>query len=131
MKEPAHSSLEVAINAVAVVGVLLIMAGLIWLMYFYTQPAPVDEARWVERQRNLAEVNAQNKEQLDNYAWIDQGRGIVRLPVARAMELTIQEWQNPAAGRTHLLALLERSVPPSAPAVTAPPTNAPAVSVPK
>jgi hypothetical protein len=125
MKEPVHSSFEVAINAVAVVGILLIMAGLIWLMYFYTQPAPVDEARRVERQRNLAEVNAQNKEQLDNYAWIDQGRGIVRLPVARAMELTIQEWQIPAVGRSNLLDLLEKAAPP-APAMQ--PIRAPADS---
>ena len=90
-----------AINAVAVLGVLLIMAGLIWLMYRYTHPAPVDQARWAERQRNLAEANAQDQEQLTSYAWIDQARGVVRLPAARAMELTVKEWQNPAAGRSN------------------------------
>ena len=31
--------------------------------------------------------------------WIDQQRGLVRLPIDVAMQIAAQEWQNPAAAR--------------------------------
>ena len=129
MKDQGNPRLEVAINAVAFLGVFLILAGLIWLMYYYTTPAPVDQARWTERKRNLADLNAQNKDLLDNYGWIDQTRGVVRMPVVRAMELALQEGRNPAAARAHLLARLERAAPaptavPPGPAITNSPAGA-------
>jgi len=124
MKETAKTDLSIVMNALGVAGVMLILAGLIWVMYHFTQPEPVDQSRWAERSRNLAEINAQTRDQLENYAWLDRDRGVVRLPVARAMDLTIREWENPAAGRSNLLALLERAAP-IVPATNAPstPTN--------
>ena len=110
-------------NALGIAGVMLIMAGLIWVMFYFTLPEPVDQSRWAERKRNLSEINAQAKDQLDNYAWMDRDRGVVRLPIARAVDLTIREWENPAAGRSNLLALLGRAAPPAA---IVPATNAPA-----
>ena len=102
---------------VGVLGTFFIMAGLIGVMYHYTQPPPLDESRYAERRKNLAEINAAAKEQLENYGWLDQTKGIVRVPVARAMELTVQEWHNPAQARSNLLARLEKAiaVPPKAP----------------
>ena len=128
MKEPANNNLTIVMNAVGIAGVMLIMAGLIWVMYHFTQPEPVDQSRWAERKRNLSEINAQAREQLDSYGWMDRDRGIVRLPVARAVDLTIREWENPSAGRSNLLALLERAAPPAA---ALPATNAPATPVAK
>jgi len=123
MQGPSENRIKVAVNAAAFIGMFFILAGLIWIMYHYTQPGPVDEARWAERKKNLAELNAQNVERLENYAWIDAKRGVVSLAVARAMELTIREWQDPAEGRAQLLARLEKYLPPPAAAVG---TNAPA-----
>jgi hypothetical protein len=120
MKRPEHSHWAVAINALALTGVLLIMAGLVWVMYHYTRPERVDQARIAERRKNLAELNAQAKEVLENYAWIDQTKGLVRLPVARAMELTVSEWQNPAGARSNLLWRLEKA---TARPTQLPPTN--------
>ncbi len=104
--------------AIAFIGTFLIVAGLIWIMYYFTQPPPVDQARAAERRKNLADLNAQTKEQLDNYGWIDQPKGIVRLPITRAMELTLQEWQNPAVAHSNLVVRVDKA--------TAVPTNAPA-----
>ena len=100
-----------------VLGTFLIMAGLVWIMYHFTQPPPLDESRYAERRKNLAEINAAAKEQLDNYGWIDQAKGIVRLPVTRGMELTIQESKSPAQARSNLIARLEKAtaVAPKAP----------------
>ena len=124
MKQPGNSPLAVTLNALAAICVLLIMLGLVWIMYHYTRPAPVDEARMAERRKNLAELNAQTKDVLEHYAWIDQTKGLVRLPVARAMELTAHEWQQPAAARSNLLWRLERVTPPP----LTPPTNSVSVS---
>jgi hypothetical protein len=111
MKQPARFHLAVAINALALTGLLLIMVGLIWIMYHYTRPEPVDQAHVTDRHKNLAELNAQSKDVLENYAWIDPTKGLVRLPVARAMELAVGEWQNPAAGRSNLLLRLAKAMP--------------------
>jgi hypothetical protein len=113
MNQPERSPLAVAINALALTGVLLVMAGLIWIMYHYTRPEPVDEAHIAERRKNLAELNAQSKDALENYAWIDQTKGLVQLPVARAMELAAKEWQNPVAARSNLLWRLGKATTPS------------------
>lgn len=37
------------------------------------------------------------------YAWVNEEKGIVRIPIKRAMELVSQEWQNPDAGRQKLV----------------------------
>lgn len=100
-----------------ILGTFLLMAALVWLMRHYTQPAPLDAERAQERVKNLKEMRAANFDAINNYAWHDQSKGLVRLPVARAMELTLQEWQNPAAARSNLIARMEKA--------TAPPPKAP------
>ncbi len=125
MKEQEHPAWQVAIFATGFAGIFLILAGLVWIMYHYTQPPPPDTEYWAQRTRNLAELNAQNNEQLQSYGWLDANRGQARLPIARAMELTLQEWQNPAAGRSNLLARLAKWAP-TVPALAA--TNGPAAA---
>lgn len=46
------------------------------------------------RAQKLKEVRAKEQEQGASYAWIDQTKGTVRLPIDRAMELTVQELQS-------------------------------------
>lgn len=43
------------------------------------------------RKAALAELRAKEQKQVAAYAWIDQGKGVVQLPIERAMELTVQE----------------------------------------
>jgi hypothetical protein len=128
MSEPATSRLTLAADAAAVLGTFFILAGLIYLMYHYTRPGEVDQGRWAERKRNLAELQAANREQLETYGWLDQKQDRVRLTVARAMELTVAEWQNPAAGRSNLLARLGKAMPalPAGATNVSVPTNPPA-----
>ena len=44
-----------------------------------------------ERAARLADLRAKEKAALTTYGWIDQQAGTVRLPIDRAVELTIQE----------------------------------------
>src|SRR5437867_3926848 len=102
---------------IAVAGTFLIIAALVYVMRAYTQPPPVDEARIAERKKNLADLQAANADALSNYGWQDQAKGLVRLPITNAMELTIREYQNPASARSNLAARADKAFapPPKAP----------------
>ena len=45
-----------------------------------------------QRTENLAKLRATEAEQSTNYGWIDQNSGVVRLPIDRAMDLTVQQY---------------------------------------
>ena len=107
----------------AVVGASLIFAALVWEMKKYTLPAPaVDAARQAERSKARAELSAAETEALNNVGWIDQTKGLVRLPIAEAMKLAEREWQNPSQARSNLIARVEKAtaLPPKAPAKPSP-----------
>ena len=97
---------------VAVVGALLIMACLVLLVKSYTQPPPVNANRVAERTKAAQEVAHAVAEQLENYAYVDSAKGQVRLPINRAIELSLPLMKNPAAARSNLLARIEKFNPP-------------------
>jgi hypothetical protein len=43
------------------------------------------------RQAHLDEMRAKEQAVASSYAWIDKDKGIVQLPVDRAVEITLQE----------------------------------------
>lgn len=49
-----------------------------------------------QRKDNLIKLRAKEQESAATYGWVDQKAGVVRLPVDRAMELTVQRY---AAGK--------------------------------
>lgn len=129
MNSTENSRPHYVLNAVSVAGTFLIMAGLIWIMYYYTRPPAVDQARINERIKNLADLRAATDEQLENYGWIDQNKNWLRVPIKRGMELVAQEWKDPAQARSNLIARMEKLVPPVVPAITNQGTNPPASPV--
>src|SRR2546422_2197992 len=102
---------------VGILGSFLIIAALVWAMYRYTKPAPLGKNRAEERAKALAEIRGAENEALTTSAWIDQGKGIVRLRIEDAMKLVEREWQNPAAARSNLIARVEKAtaLPPKPP----------------
>jgi len=105
---------------VGTLGLLLIVAALVWAMQHYTQPPPVDAERVAVRKKALADMRAAEASELESYGWVDQTKGVVRLPIAEAMKLALREWQNPAAARSNLVARVEKAT-----AVPPPPKAAP------
>jgi hypothetical protein len=100
-----------------VLGSFLIVAALVWAMIRYTQPPPLGEDRAAVRKKALADLRAAEADELSTFAWLDQSKGIVRLPIAEALKVTLRDWQNPAAARSNLIARVEKAtaVPPKAP----------------
>ena len=115
--EPVRDRTMVA-YATGILGCFLIVAALVWAMRHYTQPAPLGEDRVAARKKALSELRAVEAEELSTYGWLDQAKGVVRLPIAEAKKMTLRDWQNPAAARSNLIARVEKAtaVPPAAPA---------------
>jgi hypothetical protein len=103
---------------VAVLGSFLIIAGMVWAMRHYTQTAPLGQTRAAERSKALAELRATEAEALEHPGWIDPTKGLVRLPIAVAMDIVQREWsQDPEAARSNLISRVEKATaaPPKAP----------------
>jgi hypothetical protein len=91
------------------VGLLLLFGALAWLWGQRVSPPAIDQARVELRRKNLAELEALEQTAAQAYAWLDTNRGIVRLPAARGMELSLEINRDAAAGRSNLLLRLERA----------------------
>jgi hypothetical protein len=106
-----------ALNIVVALAALFIVALLVWTMKRYTTPDDLTAERAELRARNLVELRAAEQEQLGSYGWVDPGKDVVRLPIGRAMELTVAAWKHPAAARADLIERVKRAtfVPPPPP----------------
>lgn len=113
---------RICANIVAVVGTFLIVGFLVWLMRHYTAVPSLAEDRAAERMKILADFKAANEPLIEKYDWQDKDKGIVRVPIERAKELVLQEWQNPAAARSNLIERAEKAF---APAPKPPPVKNP------
>jgi hypothetical protein len=106
------------VYVLSILGCFLVVAALVWSMYRYTQPAPLGEDRAAVRAKALAELRAAETEALETPAWIDQGKGLVRLRIEDAMKLVERDWSRDAvAARSNLISRVEKAtaVPPKAP----------------
>ena len=97
-----------AVYSVGLLGAFLLVAGLAWMMNYYTHPLPVGQGRAKERRDNLKAHQAENAEALSSLAK-DPLKDVVRLPITTAMELAVREWKNPAAARTNLIGRMEKA----------------------
>ena len=94
--EPSHESGAAASRGPGIlfgvtVLVLLLVAvlGALWINRAGSATEIEDDARSVERAKNLAELQAADTAALTTYGWNDKAKGIVRVPIARAMELVL------------------------------------------
>ena len=87
-------------TALAVIGVFAIFLIILQVAKTPVQPASApanipEEEQWrhtVEgRKTRLAELRGREESARQGYTWVDQQAGVVRLPLDRAVELTIAE----------------------------------------
>jgi hypothetical protein len=75
---------------VAVLVLLLIaVLGSLWINRAVSATDVEDAARSAERTKNLAELQAADTAALTTYGWNDKAKGIVHVPITRAMELVL------------------------------------------
>ena len=72
---------KLAIYVIAGLGTFLLMAFLVNQMVSVTQPAPVAAERATARATDNAAIRGAGAEALKSWGYVDQPRGIVRLPI--------------------------------------------------
>jgi len=68
--------------------ILLLVAAIggLWLNRYSSATDTEDAERSTLRTKNLAELQAADQAILDSYGWNDQAKGVVHLPITKAME---------------------------------------------
>ncbi len=82
---------KVMVSALGYIGVMLIFILIVFLSYISNRPPPINEPTINDRLQTLAEVRDKQQEAAATYGWVDSSRGIVRVPIERAMELTVRK----------------------------------------
>src|SRR6476620_9642234 len=72
---------------------LFVLFGLIVLAVIGPSPRSSDyeETRAKKRMEKLNALYEENKKDLTTYAWVDKNKGVARIPIDRAMELTVAD----------------------------------------
>jgi hypothetical protein len=67
------------------------VAGGLWVSHSGSATDREDQERAAVRTKNLADLQAADQTALTTYGWSDKAKGIIRIPVTRAMELVMPE----------------------------------------
>ena len=108
----SHESSDVDLRRITywgvglIAAVLLILVFLFWLFNFFSKresrlghdpvgirrsmPQTTGPPLQISPRNEMAEMRAAEEKILHSYGWIDEQKGIVRIPIERAMELTAQ-----------------------------------------
>src|ERR1700722_17590053 len=92
---------SVAMFITALVMILLFCVFAIFLVSQGQSIGNVEEMHAQNRLKTLAELNAENEKVLTQYHWVDKSKGVVGVPIDRAMDLVLVELQSikpPSAG---------------------------------
>jgi len=103
-------------SSAAGIGVLIvsvIFAALAVAVKLSVAAPAIDADRDAARAKVLTEIRTAETASLNYAGWVDQSRGIVRLPIATAEQLAAQAWQNPASARADLTARAEKAAAPA------------------
>jgi hypothetical protein len=80
------------LTLVTVAVMLAVFAGLVWFVVEQQRAIPTrDDQQREERLKNLAALNADNQKILTTYRWVDKDKGVVGIPIERAMDLEVKD----------------------------------------
>jgi hypothetical protein len=111
------------------VGVVLLFALFGVMVVAVIGPGPrgdtYEQIRAEDRVKKLKDARDEDAKALTSYAWVDKNKGTVRLPIDRAMELTVADLANKKPATAYAIVAPESS---AAPGGAASATPAPSVS---
>jgi hypothetical protein len=84
-----------------------------------------EKTRAEDRMKKLTQLRDEDTKALGGYSWIDKNKGTVRLPIERAMELTVADLKNKKPAPAGAIAAPEASAAPGGAAVATPAPTAP------
>lgn len=91
-QQKGKSSVPVFITGLVMV---LLFCGLGFFLVLQGQSIPnADEVTAQTRLKNLADLNSENQKILTQYHWVDKSKGVVGIPIDRAMDLVLAELES-------------------------------------
>ena len=107
---------------------LFALFGLIVLSLIGPSPRTSDyeETRAKKRMEKLKALHEESQKELTTYAWVDKNKGVARIPIDRAMEVTVADLAQKKPARAGPIATPAAQAPPTAgsPAAAASPQGA-------
>ena len=94
------------------VGACFLFVALVAIVKFSVPVPAINADRAAVRAKALAEIRAAEATALNTPGWIDQDRGIVRLPIETALQLSASAATNPVAARANLMARSAKATAP-------------------
>jgi hypothetical protein len=91
----------------------LIFIVLVIVVKLSVSPPAIDADRAGLISSTLYQIRTNEVVSLSSAGWIDRNRGTVRLPIQTAIDLTAQEWQDPAAARADLIVRAQKAAAPA------------------
>jgi hypothetical protein len=108
---------KLTITVIAILASFLLVAFLVRQMVKVAQPAPVGADRGGARAKDNKDLRAAGSQALNNWGYVDQGKGVVRMPIEEAMKATLQGYRNAGAFHSNLVTRVEKATaaPPKPP----------------
>jgi hypothetical protein len=88
------SPLKLGLSLGIALVLMLTLALVMIFLYLPSRPRPVNAAIVEERLEKIETLNAAQHELISTYAWLDEAHTQVRIPINRAMELTLKSLQS-------------------------------------
>lgn len=100
---------SLVINTAGVIGALLSMVVLVGITSRMVEPdqAPSDP-KAAERMQKLNDTRSSVQSELTQMAALDENNQVVRLPIDKAIDVMLKEWEDPAKGHQWLQARYQR-----------------------
>jgi len=95
MAEPKQKGKSSALMMITGLVMVLLFCGLVFFLVSQGQSIPnVEDVKAQVRLKNLADLNNENQKALMQYRWVDKSKGVVGVPIDRAMGLVLVELQS-------------------------------------
>lgn len=93
MSDATSSKPGFGLTFIAAVGGFVIFVVILLVAYLPKRPEPLGDGVKTPAQRKatLAEMRAREAKIASSYGWVDQSKGVVQLPLDRAIELTLRD----------------------------------------
>lgn len=88
---PEPSDNSALLSAFGWIGVFFLFALIVFIAYLPNRSVSMEDEDAKVRHGIRAEIDARQTRLSQNYDWVNRNDGVVRLPIDRAMELTVRD----------------------------------------
>jgi hypothetical protein len=90
-KKPSQRS--VLFSFFGILGTFLLFLLIVFVAYIPYRPRPVDAQLIQDRKAKLSDYRMKVDKEINSYGWVNQPKGVVRIPVSEAMKITVSKYE--------------------------------------